>query len=379
MPNDETDGITEPRNDLSYVAERVADSWSGRRADLEPTDTAEAQPPNADSAAQPDLAALLRDASPEEIRHLIVGPGLFVGSGADVQAATRIWDGVVETVRSAFVHVEGEAAWGRFLQEEQAREEQAAVVESIRQGFLHALEEGGVAPLPADGAHPEKGGPGQVGPALELNEETVIGIDPGDGETVTVVIEADPDVTVEPDDYFDGVPAHLTALLRERAHDPGPGGIPIDLLDQIEAQTAGLPEPPATSIFGEIDRELAEEAAAERAQRTERRVPLWIWPALAAVALAVIAFVALIGSENDAEPTGGGSGSDPGATSTVAGGATNSDPTVAATAARTPNAAELPTLVVCPDGTSFSGYEQADGSYLDAETNEPRVCPPPPD
>jgi hypothetical protein len=38
----------------------------------------------------------------------------------------------------------------------------------------------------------------------------------------------------------------------------------------------------------------------------------------------------------------------------------------------------IPTLIVCPDGSTFSGFEQPDGSYLDAQSGEVRVCPPPP-
>jgi hypothetical protein len=41
-------------------------------------------------------------------------------------------------------------------------------------------------------------------------------------------------------------------------------------------------------------------------------------------------------------------------------------------------AVDIPTLIICPDGSTFSAFAQPDGTYRDAETNEPRACPPPP-
>ena len=108
-------------------------------------------------------------------------------------------------------------------------------------------------------------------------------------------------------------------------------------------------------------------------------MPIWIWPAVAAAVIAVGAFLALGGGDDepDAAAAGGGTGLSPVAT-TVPLAEASAAPTAVPTAASAAPIAKIPTLVICPGGSSFSGYEQPDGSYLDAETGETHVCPPPP-
>jgi hypothetical protein len=83
-------------------------------------------------------------------------------------------------------------------------------------------------------------------------------------------------------------------------------------------------------------------------------------------AAAIVAAAALL-------PGGGGEGEDAAVdpTSTV----TVATTEAAATEAPAFTTVEVPSLFICGDGSSFSGFEQADGTILDAETGEPRACP----
>jgi hypothetical protein len=53
------------------------------------------------------------------------------------------------------------------------------------------------------------------------------GIADGEHEPVTVVRYGPS--TSEPDSFFDGVPSAIADQVKESAHHPGPGGIPINL------------------------------------------------------------------------------------------------------------------------------------------------------
>jgi hypothetical protein len=171
-------------------------------------------------------------------------------------------------------------------------------------------------------------------------------------------------------------------------------GTPVE----IDGSSTGAPDtPPARSVLDYIDQPeerppsspleaVERELAAQLPDQSGRgRLPIWIWPAAAAAIVAIIAFVALSGGGDGDEPAGpvAGGVTVPTATGTLAPttettAAPAAQPTIEPTVRAPAPVAQIPTLVICPDGTSFSGYEQPDGSYLDAETGETHVCPPPP-
>jgi len=168
-------------------------------------------------------------------------------------------------------------------------------------------------------------------------------------------------------------------------NDPVPAAPPPptrSVLDYIDPE----PERPPSSPLEAIERELAAPAAAGdgRDARSQRRVPIWAWPAALAAVIAIAAFLLLGGGDDEPEGAvaGGGGGGTPATTATppldatTAGG--SAAPTVLPTAGATMTTGQIPSVIVCPDGSTFSGFEQQDGSFLDAETGEPRVCPPPP-
>lgn len=195
------------------------------------------------------------------------------------------------------------------------------------------------------------------------------------------------------DDQFgrDGAKTPLTAggrSLDDAAPPPAAPTPPDDsVLDFIEAEPPA-PVSPAQSVLDYVDQrppsdqlEAVDRALANAApgESSARRVPVWTWPAAAAAIVAIIAFVALSGGDDDPSDTvpGGAAVPTAGATLSPTVGATTA-PTAQPTVRAPAPVAEIPTLRICPDGTTFSGYEQSDGSFLDAETGEPRVCPPPP-
>lgn len=384
MPEDH-DGITEPENSDTTLAKILGDAlardWEGRR------------PPE---SASPEDEDALPGAVPRE-------PGGSGRVGNDIETTPAEpdegFDAVMEAVLQSIGDIDLEAQW-RAFHAEVTGAIHAETVEAIRSGFLRALEDGTVT-LPAgaaDALRPKNDLP-RVEAAFEyradsddLPEPTIVVGDAADGP-VTIELEG-PASTVEPDKYFDGVPPMVADQLRDSAYNPGPGSIPIDLLDRLAPTeptewVVTTPddnaERPATSIFGAIDRELAAEAATERSARAPgRRVPIWVWPAAAAAVIAIAAFLAFSGGDDepDASVGSGGAVSPVSTATTTTGGVATVAPTTLATAtpaaARTPQAVQIPTLRICPDGSSFSGYEQPDGSFLDAETGEERVCPPPP-
>ena len=165
--------------------------------------------------------------------------------------------------------------------------------------------------------------------------------------------------------------------------DLGATPVPPDesVLDYIDPE----PERPPSSPFEAIDRELEAERRAEEQAPPRRRISIWLWSAAAVAILAIGGFFAFAGGGDDepAENVSGGSGGNaPIATSTVAAPAAatalSTVPPTAPPAGATMAPVRIPTLRICPDGSSFSGLEQPDGSFLDAETGEVRVCPPPP-
>ena len=310
-------------------------------------------------------------------------------------------------------------------------------VDTIKEGFLQAVEDGTVTTLASatnDDAAAKPTRP-SIGAALQLPVPAA-GTDPAPltppAESVLDFIDADPTTPASPVpsaesalDFIDADPAPAPpaseppatsifgAIDRELAEDavatPTPPDhsaldfIDADLatpaqptppehsaLDFIDADPApgqSDPEQPATSIFGAIDRELVAEAASAPAAAPSGpgRGPIWLWPVVAAAVIALAAFLLLRGDGEapDATAAGGGAiSATAAATSPAAGsipaGNPTSAPTISATAATTMAPAQIPDLVVCPDGSTFSGYEQPDGSYTDAETGEPHVCPPPP-
>ncbi|MDA0352076.1 MAG: hypothetical protein O3A10_07695 [Chloroflexi bacterium] len=157
------------------------------------------------------------------------------------------------------------------------------------------------------------------------------------------------------------------------------------VLDYIDPEAERSPSSP----FEAVDRELATAAtsgASAAGQPPRRRVPIWVWPLAGVVAIALGAFLLLGGGDADEPSATGASGGAGGVAPTSTAAPTRTAAaTVLATAApsapaggATMTPAQIPTLVICPDGSSFSGFEQADGAFLDASTGETRVCPPPP-
>lgn len=207
-----------------------------------------------------------------------------------------------------------------------------------------------------------------------------------DGETTTVIIDPNPDA--EPDEVDPdrnpitdmAFPDGLHEDFRRFPDPPPPVPPENSALDALEEESGRGP----TSPFQAIDLELEAEREAEK--QTERRggIPIWVWPAVAIAIIAIGGFFAFGGGGDD-DPEAGVSGgvataAVPTATAPAAAPevTATAEPTATPRPQLTPGVAQIPTLRICPDGSSFSGLEQPDGTFLDAETNEPRVCPPPP-
>lgn len=281
--------------------------------------------PSGDPTPFEELRRFLSEAAEEELLRNIPrepGSGIRFGDDFETRAAPstdvrKLIDQILsQSAKRPFKH-----QWFAFYDGATEAPDRATELEAIRAGFLEALDE-----LEGE-SEADKTGPATVGAAFTLD--------------------------------------------REEAGESEPTPPAESVLDYLEPEPV---ERPRTSKFGTPDQ--------GRPRWGTRSVAIGI---VGVAALALLAFFVLSGGGGDDE-TSSGSGPEVASTVAVGGtgnGATGSEPAAATatsepTVARTPTAVEVPTLVVCPDGSTFSGFEQADGSYLDAETNEPRVCPPPP-
>ncbi len=178
-------------------------------------------------------------------------------------------------------------------------------------------------------------------------------------------------------------PAESVLNYLEGEPDLGPTPVPPgrSVLDYLEEE----PERPPSSPLEAIERDLAAPVTDGAQNGRRRRVPLWAWPAAIVAVIAIGAFLAFSGGD-DSEATASGGGEASAATSTPASQATPAGddsgaptstvgPTTAPTTGATMTPAQIPSVIICPDGSTFSGFEQQDGSYIDATTGETRVCP----
>jgi hypothetical protein len=254
-----------------------------------------------------------------------------------------------------------DAAWDEFLLQADA----AAANPSV----LHYLDESPftpVAPVARPAAPEEEPESEEVDPAwAALVAQAESRIHDSNLDHESGLDDYDPDrPTPEPASAGDG---------------DGPAAVPPreSVLNYLHGEPdLGLtPVPPERSALDYLDETPGVPAAI-------RRVPAWGWVAGVALPVLLGAYLVL-GGGDDTDPVS--STPVPVATATTAATATTPEPsaTVLPPAATVPAGATMtqtgiPTLIVCPDGSTFSGFEQPDGSYLDAQSGEVRVCPPPP-
>ena len=275
--------------------------------------------------------------------------------------------------------------WDEFIAQAEAAERNPSV--------LDYLNESPFAPPPPDWR------PGQ--PPEEGAEDTAEEPDQPDPDWDAVVAQAEARVPSL------SVLDHETGIDEDSARDPGdPAPVPPEesVLNYLhgEPDLGPTPIPPSESVLNNLDDTPATEGATPvtlpskfhqppgGGGRKKLGVPLWGWVVGAAVPFAVGAYLVFGGGDPDDDPdttSGAGLAASPVATAPPSSSpAASPTPEVTATPVTTPTipagatmtAVDIPTLVICPDGSTFSAFAQPDGTYRDAETNEPRACPPPP-